>query len=116
MKNHAVRKFEVAKAMGSFSGQKRKTKSGVKGKGRYKTWTVQGMLRAALLVGQGFLCGSNFSLRAAFLTSDLRNLVLFEKKVSRSLFKIVRKVPLYPSRNLNPSGKFALCDNFRFDI
>ena len=52
MKNHAVRKFEVAKAMGSFSGQKRKTKSGVKGKGRYKTWTVQGMLRATLLVGQ----------------------------------------------------------------
>ena len=46
--HHAVRKADVAKAIGLDRKVRRTT--GVKGRGRYKTWTPQMMLRSALLV------------------------------------------------------------------
>ena len=44
---HAVRKSDVAKAQCGDRKLKRHLKTGVKGRGRYKSWTPQAMLRAA---------------------------------------------------------------------
>ena len=55
VKNHAVRKRDVARATGGERGRQQKyLKSGVKGKGRYKTWTPESMLRASFLVPPTF--------------------------------------------------------------
>ena len=49
---HAVNKRDLSLAEQSSGSVKkgRATISGVAGKGRYKTWTAQAMLRASLLV------------------------------------------------------------------
>lgn len=46
--DHAVRKGDIAKACGD-AFLRRRLRSGVQGKGRYRTWTPQGMLRASFL-------------------------------------------------------------------
>ena len=48
MDEHAVRKGDAARALGNSGAGKRKT--GVAGRGQYKTWTPNMMLRASLRV------------------------------------------------------------------
>lgn len=47
VENHAVRQKDAAWALGKQ--KHRSLKSGVKGKGKWKTWTTQSLLRASLL-------------------------------------------------------------------
>lgn len=47
IKHHAIRKSDVAWASGSSRPTKRTGRTGVKGTGRYKTWTPQMMLKSA---------------------------------------------------------------------
>ena len=49
---HAIRKADAARATFCLDERKskRKLKSGTPGKGRYKTWTPQAMLRNSLLL------------------------------------------------------------------
>ena len=47
MEKHAIRQADVARAL--ESGRYGRRKSGVKGRGKYKTWTTQAMLRASFL-------------------------------------------------------------------
>lgn len=49
IKQHAVRKSDVALARGEHKGGKRR-KTGVPGSGRWKTWTPEMMLKTAFLV------------------------------------------------------------------
>ena len=57
VENHAVRKSQVACALGSqaASGSRKasklkRSKTRVSGKGQYRVWTAQAMLRVSLLV------------------------------------------------------------------
>ena len=49
IKHHAIRKSDVAWASGTSRPTKRTGRTGVKGTGRYKTWTPQMMLKSAFL-------------------------------------------------------------------
>ena len=48
MDQHAVRKQDEALALGT--GSSKRNKSGVAGRGQWKTWTINMMLRASPLV------------------------------------------------------------------